>query len=116
MQNERGLLSGGHRLADAINELLLHSPVDDIKVPSGAAVSEMAWQFKDQPFPTRIIDCNRDQFLKIIDSLASEISKIQKQNTDLQRQYERALREKEDSINGTKHTDQQYDSILERHK
>lgn len=114
MENERGLLLGGHKLADAINDILLQSPVDNIVIPNGTRLDEMAWQFSGDIFPTRIVDCTRDQFIKIVEALTSEISKIQKVNIHLAQKYENATGKR--ISNGIEYTDQQYNSILERHK
>lgn len=94
MVAERGMLMAGHQLQDVINQLMLHSMVDDIIIPDKTELLDMAWKFAGNEQPIRIVDCTREQFLKIIEALASEISKIQKHNAQLKQQYENALKQR----------------------
>jgi len=75
--NDRGRMGQRYRLDDAINEILRHSVVDDIKVPPGTAIEDMCWQFQGDDPPTRILDCTREQFLEIVAKLINEIVTVQ---------------------------------------
>ena len=79
----RGQLGPRYALTDAINQVLLQSPVDSIAVPLHTELANMAWKFEDQNQPTRIIDCTSAQLLEIIAKLTYEISVLQERDSKL---------------------------------
>jgi len=72
----RGMLNAANRLEGCLNNILRHSPVDDIRVPKGTQLNEMCWQFDGDLEPTPVDDCKREGLLIIVKALADEVSKL----------------------------------------